>query len=121
MAYSQRFPTPSHTLPRWRSSTDHGDPLRRTLSDLVRDPQGLMRAGLDRDEAPQLRHLRGLIGAAVGHLRAQGLPPERMLVEMKRIMMPILARGRTRVDAYGPAGPLMQRIVRWCVEAYYGR
>jgi hypothetical protein len=119
MAYSQRFPTPSHTLPRWHSSTDYGDRLRRTLSDLVGDPQALMCAGVDRDEMPRLRHLRALVGAAVGHLRAQGLPPERMLIEMKRIVTPILAKGRTRVDAYGPAGPLMRRIVRWCVEAYY--
>ena len=116
MPLGSSSPSPRY-LPRLRSSPDKRDRLRRALSDvLAKEPEAIAYAGLDGQVSPRLRRLRAMVGLEVQSLRAQGLPPERMLVEMKNLVLPVLAMGRVTRHAYGT---LMLRIVRWCAEAYY--
>jgi|HubBroStandDraft_6_1064221.scaffolds.fasta_scaffold22777_5 hypothetical protein len=110
-------PSPRYLLPRLPSSLDNRDRLRRALFDvLAKEPEAIAYAGLDGQSSAGLRRLRAFVGIEVQTLRAQGLPPERMLVEMKDLVLPVLAMGRVTRHAYGA---LMLRIVRWCAEAYY--
>lgn len=69
--------------------------------------------------------LRDAVRDQVQHLRSQGEPPERVLVEIKRE----LAESLTRTAGVGAAGTtlgdeqdvrtVIDQVVRWCIEAYY--
>lgn len=83
------------------------------------EPGAIRRAALDGHLSFRLSRVRALVYAEVNALRGQGLAPERMLIEMKSVVMPVLAVGRIRCDQYGPAEALMSRIVLWCAQAYY--
>ena len=105
---------------RLRSRPSNRDRLRRAIAAiLARDPGLLTRAALNDHLDHQLARVRRLVCAEVIALRSVGMPPERMLVEMKDLLLPLLALGRTRRDRYGPADVFMSQIVRWCAQAYY--
>ncbi len=120
MSLGSNSPSPRYLLPRLDASRDNRDRIRQALADvLTLEPEAITSAALDGLSSPTLRRLRGFIRIEVESLRARGLPPERMLIEMKSVLLPVLAMGRIRYDQYGPADALMHRIVRWCAEAYY--
>jgi hypothetical protein len=117
MSLGSSSPSPRYLLPRLRSSLDNRDQLRRALSDvLAKELEAFAYEGVNGQVSATLRALRAMVDIEVQSLRAQGLPPERMLVEMKDLVLPVLAMGRVTRHAYGA---LMLRIVRWCAEAYY--
>jgi hypothetical protein len=117
MSVGSSSPSPRYLLPRLRSPLDNRDRLRRALSEvLTKEPEAIAYAGLDGLVSARLRRLRAIVGIEVESLRAQGLPPERMLVEMKNLVLPVLGMGRLTRHT---SGALMLRIVRWCAEAYY--
>jgi hypothetical protein len=70
-------------------------------------------------DAAGVAELRDAVCEQVVHLRGQGEPPERVLVEIKREIQ----EAQTRVNA--PRGDdtalrcLTDQVVRWCIEAYY--
>jgi hypothetical protein len=51
--------------------------------------------------------LRGSLCSYVGALKANGVPPERMLTEVKRLLGPTLPSS------------LVEQAVKWCIEEYY--
>jgi hypothetical protein len=66
-----------------------------------------------------LAELRDAVREQVIHLRDQGEPPERVLVEIKRELQESQTRtGVPRVDELALRG-LADQVVRWCIEAYY--
>ena len=75
-------------------------------------------AGVGGDDAG-LAELRDAVREQVIHLRGQGEPPERVLVEIKRE----LQESQTRTGAPRSDEPAMRaladQVVRWCIEAYY--
>jgi hypothetical protein len=66
-----------------------------------------------------IAELRAAVSEQVVHLRDQGEPPERVLVEIKRELQEAQTRtGAARGDE--PAlRALTDQVVRWCIEAYY--
>nr|ASV46937.1 hypothetical protein [uncultured bacterium] len=59
--------------------------------------------------------LRASVTAYVRHLRADGAPPERMLVLVKAAVSESAPPELDPVEAHA----LMEDVVRWSVEAYY--
>jgi hypothetical protein len=74
--------------------------------------------GPDGDTAG-IAELRDAVREQVWHLRSQGEPPERVLVEIKREIQ----EAQTRVNAPRGDEPVLrtltEQVVRWCIEAYY--
>ncbi len=67
-------------------------------------------------ESAALRaQLRASVTAYVHHLKADGLPPERMLILVKSV---VLDASPAALDV-DDARRLMDDVVRWSVEAYY--
>jgi len=66
-----------------------------------------------------LAELRDAVREQVAHLRDQGEPPERVLVEIKRELQESQTRtGAPRGDEQALRA-LADQVVRWCIEAYY--
>jgi hypothetical protein len=75
-------------------------------------------ATVDGDEAG-IAELRAAISEQVLHLRGQGEPPERVLVEIKRELQEAQTRtGVGRGDDQALRA-LTDQVVRWCIQAYY--
>ncbi|HWZ60198.1 MAG TPA: hypothetical protein VNW46_14570 [Gemmatimonadaceae bacterium] len=75
-------------------------------------------AGPGGDDAG-LIELRDAVREQVAHLRDQGEPPERVLVEIKRELQESQVRtGVPRGDDQA-FRTLSDQVVRWCIEAYY--
>lgn len=70
-------------------------------------------------DAAGIAELRDAVHEQVWHLRSQGEPPERVLVEIKREIQ----EAQTRVNAPRGDEPVLrtltEQVVRWCIEAYY--
>lgn len=112
--------SPGRDFSRLRASASNRDQLCEAISDMVeRDPGAITRAMTDGHLGDRLWRIRTLIRCEVLTLRAQGTAPERMLVEMKKVLVPMVTIGQLRRDGCGAADALMSQMVRWCVEAYY--
>jgi hypothetical protein len=70
-------------------------------------------------DATGLAELRDAVREQVTHLRAQGEPPERVLVEIKREMQEAQIRVNAPRGDEPPLRTLTDQVVRWCIEAYY--
>jgi hypothetical protein len=66
-----------------------------------------------------MAELRDAVREQVTHLRSQGEPPERVLVEIKREIQEALTRVNAPRDDEFALRPLTDQVVRWCIEAYY--
>jgi cell division protein ZapA (FtsZ GTPase activity inhibitor) len=75
-------------------------------------------AGPDGDEAG-IAELRDAVCEQVMHLRAQGEPPERVLVEIKREIQEAQTRVNTPRGDEPALRTLTDQVVRWCIDAYY--
>ena len=66
-----------------------------------------------------LAELRDAIREQVLHLRSQGEPPERVLVEIKRELQEAQVRTAAPRGDEPALRALTDQVVRWCIEAYY--
>ena len=84
------------------------DRVRATLADAVRR------------HAETLETLEQAVGECVRYLKAQGMAPEAMLLTMKAFIRhtAITTPPPGRPVTWLPE-PLMENIVRWCVNEYY--
>lgn len=79
------------------------------------DDQQVPEAGPSPELVRLLAQLRASITVHVRRLRDEGAPPERTLVEVKRLM-----REAESTEAHSEEmGFLMTEVVRWSIEAYY--
>jgi len=70
-------------------------------------------------DAESLTELREAVREQVLHLRGQGEPVDRVLVEIKREIQEAQARvGPTRGEL-ATTGALAEQVVRWCLNAYH--
>jgi hypothetical protein len=68
--------------------------------------------------------VRGLVRGYAALLKAHGLAPEKVLVLLKEFTRTSIAPHLpTRVDGVSDAGitreEIIERVVTWCIEAYY--
>ncbi len=70
-------------------------------------------------DAASQTELRDAVREQVLHLRGQGEPVERVLVEIKREIQEAQTRiGPSRGDL-ATTGALAEQVVRWCLSAYH--
>jgi hypothetical protein len=81
-----------------------------TLEDALRESSGTM--------SPAVGHLSDAVSVLVQYLKQRGDPPERVVIEVKRVV-----RSAYR-DAPFPLDPntrrLVDHVITWAIEAYYG-
>jgi hypothetical protein len=97
--------------------------VRRAVA-RVRDAEARRRRALRRaaqDQEPSaelvrlLAQLRASITVHVGRLRDDGVPPERMLPQVKVLVQETMAAEGWQ----DPSNTLLAQVVRWSIEAYY--
>jgi len=70
-----------------------------------------------RREATQIE-LRARVCEFVAHLRSQSLPPEAVLIRLKRVLADRLGAMRDLPTIFVRSA-LNEQIIRWCIEEYY--
>jgi hypothetical protein len=90
--------------------------LREGLSELT--------TGTAKPGAAFNHDLRDQVCVVVEELRALGWPPERVIIAVKQVAVDMgLKTSRNVLVASGQPTPndeIVQRLVRWCIEQYYG-
>ncbi len=74
--------------------------------------RALVGASSTMSEAPGLREA---VCGYVGELKAQGDPPERVLVKLKRLVHDALPAG----DSLREPSTILGEVVTWCIDEYY--
>lgn len=64
--------------------------------------------------APTATELRDAVCDCVAQLKAQGMPPERVLARMKGLARETVAAGTSRRDAE----ERVAQVAQWCIRAY---
>jgi hypothetical protein len=69
-----------------------------------------------RESGSTTSNVRDAACAYVLELKAKSLPPERVLVEIKRMLALVPGLSMEDEDAHRH---LLQQVITWCIEAYY--
>ena len=85
-----------------KERTQHIPPVPTELEQLL--------ASSDRSAWQLTEGFRDSLCSYVGVLKSNGIPPERMLTVVKRL----LSDARPQIDH-----SLIEQAVKWCIEAYY--
>jgi hypothetical protein len=104
-ANARRWSPPlSLSRPMTRDDSPDAVALRQVLARLL--PHALILS------EPERELLRGKVCAFVDARKHDGVPPERVIVEMRRVV--------ALVGATASADRLVGEMVRWCIERYFG-